>query len=95
MQKYDELRYYLFRALMKSEYDEISTLLRDAHNALGRLERERDALIEELKNTHACYACRNFHRNGGECNGGSVCMMRDFEWRGVKEADDGNRDNDG
>ncbi len=51
----------------------------------SQLEAERDALIEEMKNAHSCFACKKFRRNGGECCGGSVCLMRDFEWRGVQE----------
>ena len=57
----------------------------DALACIKQLEAERDALIEELKNAHSCFACKKFRRNGGECNGGSVCLMRDFEWRGVQK----------
>lgn len=51
----------------------------------AQLEAEREALSEELKNAHSCFACKKFRRNGGNCCGGSVCMMRDFEWRGVQK----------
>ena len=49
------------------------------------LQAERNALIEELKNAYSCFACKKFYRNGGECKAGGVCMMRNFEWRGVQK----------
>lgn len=52
---------------------------------IQQLETERDAAVEELKNAYSCFACKRFNRNGGECNAGGVCMMRDFEWRGVQK----------
>lgn len=52
---------------------------------IGQLQAERDALIEELKNAYSCFACKKFYRNGGECKAGGICMMRDFEWRGVQK----------
>lgn len=60
-------------------------LYRSALALIQQLEAERDALSEELKSAHSCFACKKFRRNGGECCGGSVCMMRDFEWRGVQK----------
>ena len=60
-------------------------LLKDAAGLVQRFEAERDALIEEMKNAHSCFACKKFHRNGGVCVGGSVCLMRGFEWRGVQK----------
>lgn len=62
-----------------------SQILKDALALIQKLEAERDALTEELRNSHSCFACKKFRRNGGECCGGSVCMMRDFEWRGVQK----------
>lgn len=55
------------------------------NDEVAKLQAERDALIEELKNAYSCFACKKFYRNGGECKAGGVCMMRDFEWRGVQK----------
>jgi hypothetical protein len=60
---------------------------KDALAYIQQLEAEQDALVEELKNAHSCFACKKLHRNGGECGGGSVCMMRDFVWRGVQKGE--------
>lgn len=66
-------------------FDCICMLTADVLAYIQQLEAEREAVAEELKNAHSCFACKKFHRNGGECVGGSVCMMRDFEWRGVQK----------
>lgn len=50
---------------------------------IKQLEAEQAAAIEDLKNAYSCFACKKFRRNGGDCGGGSVCMRRDFEWRGL------------
>ena len=60
-------------------------LAEDVIALIQQLEAERDAMIEDLKNAHSCFACKKFRRNGGDCCGGSVCLMRDFEWRGVQK----------
>lgn len=62
-----------------------NVMIKDALEYIQQLEAERYALIEELKNAYSCFACKKFQRNGGECKAGGVCLMRDFEWRGVQK----------
>lgn len=43
--------------------------------AIDRLTRERDAAIEDLNGGQACFSCKHFRRNGGECFGAGICRV--------------------
>ena len=72
-----------------------------AADVIQQLERERDAAVEDLKGASACFACKHFKRNSGNCFGGCTCLHNiqmaelagveytgvSFEWRGVQEAE--------
>ena len=68
------------------------------------LQAELEAAVKDLQRTSACFACKNFKRNAGDCAGGCTCahaiQMAElagveytgpvFEWRGaqMKEEED-------
>ena len=56
---------------------------------IKQLERERDAAVNDLSAGYRCGSCTRYFGNGGECPGGSLCILGGFEWRGPCEENGG------
>lgn len=46
---------------------------------LARVTAERDAAVADLEGTGACFTCKHFRRNGGECFGAGKCRLDGIE----------------
>ncbi|WP_040659732.1 hypothetical protein [Oscillibacter ruminantium] len=44
-----------------------------------RLQAELDAAVEDLNGTGACFTCKHFRRNGGDCFGAGRCRLDGIE----------------
>jgi hypothetical protein len=63
------------------DYSEYLTLIETPHDVdtllteVDRLTRERDAAIRDLNGGQACFSCKHFRRNSGECFGAGICRV--------------------
>lgn len=60
---------------------------------IGKVIKERDAAIADLRKTASCLVCKHFGENGITCDALNQCLYGEhdvWEWRGVREAEHGN-----
>ena len=58
---------------------EAADLIESLQSKLAASQRREQAAVEDLNGTGACFTCKHFRRNGGDCFGAGRCRLDGIE----------------
>ena len=59
--------------------ESLQTRIAELESQLSESQRREQAAVEDLNGTGACFTCKHFRRNGGDCFGAGRCRLDGIE----------------